>query len=77
VAVELRMPRLNPGMEKGIVVAWLVQQGDPVSRGQAIVQVESDKAVLDVEAPVDGHLRLVHAPKGRTVPVGALLAEIE
>ncbi len=77
MSVELRMPLLNPGMEKGIVVAWLASVGQAVARGEPLVQVESDKAVLDVESPVDGRLARIAQPKGSTVVVGELLGVIE
>lgn len=74
---EVRLPRLSPGMQQGIIVQWLAAAGETVTKGQPLVQVESDKALLDVEAPADGRLARIEQPKGSKVPVGALLAVID
>jgi len=54
-----------------------VAAGETVTIGQPLVQVESDKALLDVEAPAAGRLARIAQPKGSKVPVGALLAVID
>jgi pyruvate/2-oxoglutarate dehydrogenase complex dihydrolipoamide acyltransferase (E2) component len=77
VPFEVRLPRLSPGMQQGIIVQWLVAAGETVTIGQPLVQVESDKALLDVEAPAAGRLARIAQPKGSKVPVGALLAVID
>jgi pyruvate dehydrogenase E2 component (dihydrolipoamide acetyltransferase) len=74
---EVRLPKLSPSMKEGIVVQWLVHEGDAVSSGQPLVQIESDKAVIDIEAPAAGRLVRVVQPVGSRVPVGQLLAVIE
>ncbi|NLD72894.1 MAG: biotin/lipoyl-binding protein [Chloroflexi bacterium] len=77
MAQEVRLPKLSPSMQEGIVVEWLVREGDTVEAGQPLVQIESDKAVLDVESPTGGRLVRVAQPKGSRVPVGEVLALIE
>jgi pyruvate/2-oxoglutarate dehydrogenase complex dihydrolipoamide acyltransferase (E2) component len=62
-------------MEEGKVARWLVADGERVRAGQAIVEIEMDKAVAEIEAPLDGILR--HAvSEGAVVPVHSVLAEI-
>lgn len=68
------MPQLGLTMEKGTVVRWLVREGQPFTRGQEILEVETDKAVVPVEAPQDGSLARVLVPEGQKVPVGTTLA---
>ncbi len=74
---EVRLPKLSPSMKEGIVVQWLVREGEPVQAGEPLVQVESDKAVVDIEAPAAGRLARVAQPVGSRVPVGQVLAVIE
>jgi pyruvate dehydrogenase E2 component (dihydrolipoamide acetyltransferase) len=61
-------------MEEGAVVEWLKEEGDPVKRGDVLFSVESDKAVLEVEATARGFLRKILVPAGQTVPVLTVVA---
>ncbi len=69
MATEVIMPKLGQTMETGVITEWLVEEGQPVRRGDALFQVESDKAVLDVNAPATGLLRRILVPKGGTAPI--------
>ena len=71
---EVNMPQLGLTMEKGAVVEWFVEEGDPISEGQEILSVETDKSVVGVEAPQGGILARILVPAGETVPVGTCLA---
>jgi pyruvate dehydrogenase E2 component (dihydrolipoamide acetyltransferase) len=68
---ELTMPKLGLTMTSGTLVRWLVEDGQLVSAGQALFEIETDKAVAEVKAPVAGVLRIV-APPGTVLPVGAV-----
>ncbi len=70
------MPQLGLDMKEGTVQRWLKQEGDPVSRGEVIVEIETEKATVEVEAPASGVLRKIVVPEGDTVPVGQLIAVI-
>lgn len=72
----LTLPQLSISMEDATVSRWLVADGDSVSAGQSIVEVETDKATIEIEAPVDGLLRIV-AAEGAIVAVEGVLAELE
>jgi pyruvate/2-oxoglutarate dehydrogenase complex dihydrolipoamide acyltransferase (E2) component len=74
----MKMPDLatNDGVELG-VARWLVEIGQPVKRGQAILEVETDKAVQEVECIANGTLKTIHAQVGEKVPVGAIIATIK
>ena len=76
VAVNLQMPQLDEEMEEGHVVRWLKAAGDPIDRGEVIVEIETDKAIVDLESPVSGALGSIHIPAGREAPVGATLGVI-
>ena len=70
------MPNLGHTMEEGRLAGWLKAVGDPVSAGEVIATVESDKATFDVEAPGDGVLLAIHVPAGTTVPVGTVVGRV-
>jgi pyruvate/2-oxoglutarate dehydrogenase complex dihydrolipoamide acyltransferase (E2) component len=76
--VNMKMPDLatTEGTELGIG-QWLVGVGQPVTRGQPLLEVETDKAVQEVECIVTGILKSIHVQVGQKVPVGAIIATIE
>lgn len=76
MAIELRMPSLGMTMEEGKIVAWRVREGDRVTRGQVVVEVESEKAAYEVEAPVDGTVGAILVEADVVVPVGTSLVSI-
>jgi pyruvate dehydrogenase E2 component (dihydrolipoamide acetyltransferase) len=73
---EVILPKLGQTMEEGSVVEWVKKEGDPVKRGDLLFTVESDKAVLDVEATARGFLRKILVPEGQVVPVLTVVALI-
>ncbi|MGO9829199.1 MAG: dihydrolipoamide acetyltransferase family protein [Myxococcaceae bacterium] len=70
------MPALSDTMNVGRLTAWLKKPGDAVKKGEAIAQVETDKAVMDVEAFYDGYLAGPLAPVASDLPLGAPIAYI-
>ena len=76
MAVRLRLAALGHTMERGTVVEWYVHEGGEVVEGTPLFAVETDKAVVDVEAPAGGVLLRIDAPVNREYPVGATLAWI-
>ncbi|RMD80083.1 MAG: pyruvate dehydrogenase, partial [Gammaproteobacteria bacterium] len=70
----IRMPQLSDTMTEGVIVSWEKEIGDKVSRGDVVAQVETDKAVMDVEVFREGYLSGPRAPVGATVPVGEPIA---
>ncbi len=69
------MPRLSDSMEEGTIVRWLKRDGDRVSKGEPLAEVETDKATVTFDADADGTLRIL-AEQGRTVPIGGVVASI-
>ena len=69
------MPRLSDSMEEGTIVRWLKSDGDTVSKGEPIAEVETDKATVTFDADADGTLRIL-AGEGETVALGGLIATI-
>jgi len=73
---EVIMPALGMAQDTGLIVSWLKQAGDAVKLGEALMEVETDKAVMEVEAPAEGFLTDVRAQAGQNVPVGQVIAVI-
>ncbi len=73
---EVIMPALGMAQDTGLIVSWLKQSGDAVKAGDALFEVETDKATMEVESPTDGFLTDVQAEAGAEVPVGNVIALI-
>ncbi len=74
MAVKVLMPKGSDTMTEGKVLKWLKQEGDQVSTGEAVVEIETDKVNMEVEAMGSGVLRKILIDAGKVVPVGELLA---
>ena len=70
------MPRLSLTMKEGTVIQWFKKEGDMVKKGEPLVEVLSEKATYEVEAPASGVLRKILAPEGTDVPVAETLGII-
>ena len=77
MVIEYRLPDLGEGIESGDVVSLLVQEGEMIEAEQSVVELETDKAVLEVPCPHAGKVAKIHIKPGDTIPVGALLITIE
>ena len=76
MAVELKMLQMDQTMTKGKIGKWLVKEGDTVTEGQPLLEIETDKVVHEQESPTDGVVAQILAEEGTNVPVNALLAVI-
>ncbi|MFZ5676108.1 MAG: acetoin dehydrogenase dihydrolipoyllysine-residue acetyltransferase subunit [Pseudomonadota bacterium] len=72
----LAMPRLGETMTEGVVIRWLVAEGASYSRGDALLEIETDKTAAEVPALSDGKLVKILAAEGSRQPVGAPIAEV-
>lgn len=70
------MPALGMSQDTGRLVAWLHEEGDAVARGEPLMEIETDKATVEIEAPASGVLAAVTAQPGDDVPVGQTIAVI-
>ena len=73
---DIPMPKMGDGMEEGTITAWLKQEGDSVKSGDAIAEVETDKANVEIAAYETGILTKILVQVGETVPVGASIGII-
>jgi pyruvate dehydrogenase E2 component (dihydrolipoamide acetyltransferase) len=76
MAFSVVMPALEMAQETGKLIAWRKKEGDRVTKGEPLLEVETDKAVLEVEAPADGILAGITAVAGADIPVGQTIAWI-
>ncbi|MFM8951506.1 MAG: biotin/lipoyl-containing protein, partial [Planctomycetaceae bacterium] len=77
MATEFKLPDLGENIASGDVVTVFVSEGDVVKPGQALLEVETDKAVIEVPCPPGGRIAKVLVKKGETVKVGQPLVVIE
>jgi pyruvate dehydrogenase E2 component (dihydrolipoamide acetyltransferase) len=76
MAISVVMPALELTQETGKLVAWRKDEGEPVAKGEVLLEVETDKAVVEIEAAADGILAGVKAVAGDIIPVGKTIAWI-
>jgi pyruvate dehydrogenase E2 component (dihydrolipoamide acetyltransferase) len=76
MATDVQLPRLGQGMESGVIVHWLKSEGDTVSKGEPLYELDTDKVTQEVESELDGVLTKI-VVSGGDVDVGATVAVIE
>jgi pyruvate dehydrogenase E2 component (dihydrolipoamide acetyltransferase) len=76
MAFSVVMPALEMAQETGKLIAWRKKEGERVSKGEPLLDVETDKAIVEVEAPADGVLAGIKAVEGSDIPVGQTIAWI-
>jgi pyruvate dehydrogenase E2 component (dihydrolipoamide acetyltransferase) len=74
MSADVIMPALGMAQETGKVLRWLKQDGDAVVKGEPLLEVETDKVTVEIEAPADGTLAAVSVREGTEVPVGTVIA---
>src|SRR3546814_17941456 len=75
MTIEVKMPALSPTMEKGTLAKWLVSAGDMVRAGDLIAEIETDKAMMELEADEEGRIARLLVPEGTDdVAVGNVIA---
>src|SRR6266508_4456051 len=76
MATEIVMPALGVAQETGRVVQWLAAEGETVTAGEPLLEIETDKVTVSIDAPASGVLSAVRADDGDEVPVGRVIAFI-
>jgi pyruvate dehydrogenase E2 component (dihydrolipoamide acetyltransferase) len=76
MATKILMPKLSDTMSEGVILKWVKNEGDKVKQGEVLVEIESDKADMELEAYDSGILRKVFVPAGGKAPIGAPIAII-
>src|SRR5215207_2452449 len=76
MATQVVMPKLSPTMEEGQLSRWLKKEGDKVSVGEGLAEIDTDKATMEAQALAEGVLLKVFVGEGETVPLGTIIAVI-
>ncbi|WP_258120211.1 biotin/lipoyl-containing protein [Mesorhizobium onobrychidis] len=77
MTTDIILPSSGMGIEEATIVRWLKSIGDEVSEGEIVVEVETAKATVEIEAPASGRLATIVAPVGKTVEINAVIGTIE
>lgn len=76
MAEIIRMPKMSDTMEEGVISSWLVKEGDEISSGDVLAEVETDKATMELESYWDGKLLYIGIKEGDAVPVDGIIAVV-
>jgi pyruvate dehydrogenase E2 component (dihydrolipoamide acetyltransferase) len=76
-AIEVILPKVDMDMESGVIAKWLVEEGQRVSEGDILFEMETGKAMMEVEAPGSGVIRDLAQVTGEELPVGTRVAWID
>jgi pyruvate dehydrogenase E2 component (dihydrolipoamide acetyltransferase) len=76
MATKVIMPKLSPTMEEGQISRWLKKEGDKVSMGEPLAEIDTDKATMEMQALANGVLRKILIDEGQAAPLGQLIAVI-
>ena len=76
MATKVIMPKLSPTMEEGQISRWLKKEGDKVSMGEPLAEIDTDKATMEMQALGNGVLRKIIVNEGQSAPLGQLIAVI-
>ena len=71
------MPFGDLTVSEGKLVKWLKAVGDPVKSGEVVAEIETDKAVVEIEAPANGILSAIEQPVGAVVPMGGRIGRVK
>jgi len=74
MASKVIMPKLSPTMEEGQIARWLKKEGDKVSMGEPLAEIDTDKATMEMQALTNGVLRKILVNEGESAPLGQLIA---
>ena len=76
MATDVILPALGMSQDTGKIIQWLKAEGEQVVKGEPLVEIETDKATVEIEAPADGVLARISAAAGEDIPVGQVIAAI-
>ena len=76
MVVEFRFPDVGEGIHEGVIVKWYVKEGDSVKKDAVLLEIETDKAVVQIPSPETGKVLRFHGREGQTMTVGDVLATI-
>ena len=75
--VTFKMPKLGMSMQSAVISRWLKSEGQPVNKGEPLLEIETEKVETVLESPLSGTLTKILAESGNDIAVGTAIAEIE
>ncbi len=75
--MDVKLPKLGEGADSGVVVGILVKEGDKVTKGQTLIELENEKAVAPIPSTADGVISKIHVKEGAKLSIGALIVSLE
>ncbi|MEX2355409.1 MAG: biotin/lipoyl-containing protein, partial [Thermaerobacterales bacterium] len=76
MAYVFKLPDIGEGLQEAEIIKWLISQGDAVAEDQPMVEVQTDKAIVEIPSPTAGTVLKIHAADGEVIPVGAAMITI-
>lgn len=77
MAFEFKLPDIGEGIHEGEIAKWLVAEGDKISEDDVLVEIQNDKAVVEIPSPVDGTISKIHVEEGEVTTVGTTIVTID
>ena len=77
MTIELKIPDTGMGIAEGEIQTWCKAEGDRIRKGEILVEIETAKAVEELESPIDGVLKTILLAEGEAAAVGTLIAVLE
>ncbi len=77
MTTEFKLPELGEDIETGDIINIMVTVGDSVTKEQPLMEIETDKAVIELPAPIDGSIKELHVKKGDNIKIGQLLVTFD
>ena len=77
MAVKFCLPDIGEGVTEAEIIRWLVKEGEKIEENQPVLEVQTDKAVVELPAPAGGKIMRLKWTEGQAVPVGEVLYELE
>src|SRR5690625_5819323 len=77
MAFEFKLPDIGEGIHEGEIAKWLVAEGDKIKEDDVLVEIQNDKAVVEIPSPVDGTISKLHIGEGEVTTVGTTIVTID
>ncbi|CAM4334184.1 dihydrolipoamide acetyltransferase family protein [Jeotgalicoccus halotolerans] len=77
MAFEFKLPDIGEGIHEGEIAKWLIAEGDKINEDDVLVEIQNDKAVVEIPSPVDGTVSKIHVEEGEVTTVGTTIVTID
>ena len=77
MAFEFKLPDIGEGIHEGEIAKWLIAEGDKIKEDDVLVEIQNDKAVVEIPSPVDGTISKIHVEEGEVTTVGTTIVTID